>query len=319
MMMATELAESDMNSCACCGVTSDDDGINLKLCTACKLVRYCGVKCQKEHRRYHKKECKKRMAELRDEILFRQPESNHLGDCPICFLPHKIWTIEKKFSSLSSCCLKEICKGCDYANQKRMSEGKLEITCLFCRQPYPKSFEEANLQRIKRAEANDPIAIREGGSLHYKERNYSGAFDCWTKAAKMGDVQSHYSLSELYKNGLGVEKNKKKYIYHLEEAAIGGVVQARYDLASVEVLKQTDESNKRALKHYIIAANHGHDQSILELRVLYEHFDNLVTKEEFAAALRAHQAAVDAMNSPLREEGERMFDEWKAAGLIPDP
>jgi hypothetical protein len=31
--------------------------------------------------------CKKRAAELRDEILFKQPENTHLGDCPICFLP----------------------------------------------------------------------------------------------------------------------------------------------------------------------------------------------------------------------------------------
>jgi len=27
------------------------------------------------------------VTELRDEILFRQPESTHDGDCPICFLP----------------------------------------------------------------------------------------------------------------------------------------------------------------------------------------------------------------------------------------
>eukprot|EP00984_Skeletonema_dohrnii_P035791 scaffold35973_cov122-Skeletonema_dohrnii-CCMP3373.AAC.2 len=32
----------------------------------------------------HKKECKKRAAEFRDELLFKQPESCHEGDCPIC-------------------------------------------------------------------------------------------------------------------------------------------------------------------------------------------------------------------------------------------
>lgn len=234
----------------------------------------------------------------------------------VYFLPHKIWTTDNKISSLTSCCLKEICKGCAYADHKRkLDEGKLEITCLFCRQPHPKPFEEANLKRLKRVEANDPIAIREGGSLHFKEGDDCSAFDLWTKAAKMGDVQSHYCISELYKNGHGVEKNKKKYIYHLEKAAIGGVVLARYDLASIEILEKTEESFKRAVKHFIIAANHGHDPSIRELRVFYEH--DLVSKLEFAAALRSHQAAVDAMNSSLREKGERMFDEWKAAGLMP--
>eukprot|EP00985_Skeletonema_marinoi_P030096 scaffold30504_cov80-Skeletonema_marinoi.AAC.1 len=72
--------------CASCGIGQVDD-IKLKKCTACYLVRYCSVKCQKEHRPQHKRACKKRAAELRDEILFKQPESSDLGDCPICFLP----------------------------------------------------------------------------------------------------------------------------------------------------------------------------------------------------------------------------------------
>ncbi len=43
----------------------------LKTCTACKTVQYCSIKCQREHRPHHKRECKKRAAELRDEILFK--------------------------------------------------------------------------------------------------------------------------------------------------------------------------------------------------------------------------------------------------------
>eukprot|EP00984_Skeletonema_dohrnii_P007364 scaffold2671_cov81-Skeletonema_dohrnii-CCMP3373.AAC.4 len=77
-----EEASNMMMFCAACGIAGGDD-IKLKKCTACKSVRYCGVKCQKEHRPQHKKECKKRAAELRDEILFKQPESSDLGDCPI--------------------------------------------------------------------------------------------------------------------------------------------------------------------------------------------------------------------------------------------
>jgi hypothetical protein len=71
-----------MMCCAACGIAGEDD-IQLKTCTACKSVRYCSVKCQKEHRSQHKRECKKRAAELRDEILFKQRESSHKGDCPI--------------------------------------------------------------------------------------------------------------------------------------------------------------------------------------------------------------------------------------------
>ena len=64
--------------------------------------------------RAYEEECKKRAAESRDKILFRQPESSHLGDCPICLIP------------LSTCCCKIICDGCDYANKMREDENGLE-------------------------------------------------------------------------------------------------------------------------------------------------------------------------------------------------
>eukprot|EP00984_Skeletonema_dohrnii_P028594 scaffold18651_cov70-Skeletonema_dohrnii-CCMP3373.AAC.1 len=70
-------AAADMMCCACCGIAEGDD-IKLKTCTACKSARYCSVKCQKDHRPKHKGECKKRAAELRDELLFKQPESTHM-------------------------------------------------------------------------------------------------------------------------------------------------------------------------------------------------------------------------------------------------
>eukprot|EP00985_Skeletonema_marinoi_P019891 scaffold11569_cov180-Skeletonema_marinoi.AAC.1 len=71
-MACEDLKTEEDICCAVCG-TEEVDDIKLRKCTACYLVRYCSVKCQKEHRRQHKMECKKRAAELRDEILFRQP------------------------------------------------------------------------------------------------------------------------------------------------------------------------------------------------------------------------------------------------------
>eukprot|EP00984_Skeletonema_dohrnii_P005111 scaffold1799_cov134-Skeletonema_dohrnii-CCMP3373.AAC.1 len=75
-MSGAEESDEIMMCCASCGTAQADD-IQLKTCTACKSVRYCSVKCQKEHRPQHKRACKKRAAELRDELLFRQPESSH--------------------------------------------------------------------------------------------------------------------------------------------------------------------------------------------------------------------------------------------------
>ena len=94
----------------------------------------------------------------------------------------------------------------------------------------------------------------------------------------------------------GVTKDEEKGKYHLEEAAIGGYPDARHNPACSEGEKgRTD----RAVKHLIITANLGYDKSIQALKERYE--DGEVSREDFAAALRVHQAAVDAMESPQRE------------------
>jgi hypothetical protein len=72
--------------CANCGKAEVDE-VRLKICTACKLVKYCSVDRQKNHRPQHKKACKKRATEIRDDHLFTQPDGSCYGECPICCLP----------------------------------------------------------------------------------------------------------------------------------------------------------------------------------------------------------------------------------------
>ena len=132
--MSADTEGRDKACCASCGIA--EDNIKSKDCSACKLVRYCGMKCQRDHRQQHRKECKKRAAELRDEILFKQPESTNLGDCPICCLP---LPIDHTKSTLMACCSKIVCIGCEYANMIRELEEKLDQKCPFCRHPVPKS------------------------------------------------------------------------------------------------------------------------------------------------------------------------------------
>ena len=86
-------------------------------------------------------------------------------------------------------------------------------------------------------------------------------------------------------------------LHHLEEAAaIAGHPKARHNLACNEC---RNERIDRAVKHWIIAAKLGYDDSIKALKVGYA--AGRVSKEDFAAALRAHQAAVNATKSPQRE------------------
>jgi len=145
--------------CASCGKSAVDD-IKLKFCTACKLVKYCSVECQKNHRPKHKKACKRRAAEIRDDRLFKQPDESHLGECPICCLPLPLG--EKKWA-INSCCCKTICKGCEYANVLREKEQGLEHRCPYCREPLPDTDEEMDQNYMKRIKANDPVALFQMG------------------------------------------------------------------------------------------------------------------------------------------------------------
>jgi tetratricopeptide (TPR) repeat protein len=295
--MSTNLEEDEdmMMCCASCGNAAVDD-IQLKKCDGCKSVRYCSDKCQREHRPHHKRECKKRAAELRDEILFKQPESSHWGDCPLCFLP---LALDPKISIMMACCSKLICRGCSYANIIREMEQKIERKCPFCRHPAPKSQEEFHRNRMKRVEANDPVALRVKGKRRLHDGDYKSAFEYLSKAAKLGDIEAHNDLSTLYHEGEGVENDEKKKMYHLEEAAIGGHPNARHNLGAIE---HENGNHERAVKHWIIAANLGNDGSLDALKSCYK--DGLISKEDFAAALRGHQAAVDATKSPQREAAE---------------
>eukprot|EP00984_Skeletonema_dohrnii_P027445 scaffold16982_cov91-Skeletonema_dohrnii-CCMP3373.AAC.5 len=278
--------------CASCG-TAEVDDVKLKTCSACKSVRYCSVTCQKEHRPQHKRACKKKAGELHDEILFKQPESSYEGDCPLCCLPI---SLDKTKSTLMSCCSKIICEGCEYSYGMRIFEESLEPTCPFCRHPAPNSEEEEIKNIMKRVKANDPVAMVQMSLRRYEAGDYDDAFRYVNKAAELGDAGAHFQVATFYHDGECVEKDGKKELYHLEQAAIGGDVTARYNLGGKEF---NHDRMDRAMKHWIIAAKLGHDDSLDALKDSYE--DGLLSKEDFASALRAHQHTVEATKSPQRE------------------
>jgi hypothetical protein len=286
--------------CASCGIAAIDD-VKLKQC-ACNLVKYCTVDCQKNHRSRHKKACKKRLAELHDGELFTQPDSSHMGECPLCCLP---LPIDESRSIFMGCCSKFICKGCNYANKKREFDQGLEHRCAFCRHPSAKSQEEHCKNIMERVKKNDPVAMIQMGKNHYHEGDFGKAVEYYTKASELGGVSGHCCLGNMYYFGDGVEKDEKKAVYHWEQAAIGGHHVARASLADFEM---ENDRPKRAVKHYIINANLGDDPSLKCIKDLF--IQGIVSKEEYAAALRAHQAAVDATKSSEREKQEELWLKW---------
>ena len=299
-------AAADVMCCASCGVAAIDD-VELKKKCACGLVKYCSDDCQNNHREQHKDSCTRRLAEIRDRDLFEQPDESYMGDCPICCLP---LSLDQAKSGFMGCCSKTICNGCNHANQKREFEAGLEQRCAFCREPMPETGEESHKRIMERVKKNCPAAMYHMGKERCLEGDHGSAFKYWTKAAALGDAGAHYNLSILYRDGegYGVEKDIKKYIYHSEQAAIAGHHMARHNLGYIEAM---DGRYERARKHWIIAANLGHHDSLKCLRIFYA--KGHASKEDYANSLRAYQAAVEATKSAQREEAEAYYEAMDAA------
>jgi tetratricopeptide (TPR) repeat protein len=286
--------------CTSCGIAEVDD-ITLKFCDDCDLVKYCSDECQLNHGEQHEEECKKRKAELHGKHLFTQPDISHWGECPICFLP---LPIDPSKSTMMTCCCKLICQGCCYANLKRENEQGLEHRCAFCREPARKSDEEIKKRIMERVKKDDPVAMTHMGKKLDKGGDYGKALEYYTKAVELGDIEAHYQLAFAYRVGRGVDKDEKRVVYHCEQAAIGGHTSTRGLLATYE--KEIGRFD-RAAKHLIINANLGCEISVKLMKDFF--VQGIVSKEEYAAALRANQAAVNETKSAEREKADAFLRE----------
>ncbi len=174
--------------------------------------------------------------------------------------------------------------------------------CILSYSTQLQSQEEFDKDEIKRAEANDPVALRHQGGKRQLKGDYEGAVNYFTKAAELGDMTAHCGLAKLYLEGEGVELDMKKAVHHFEEAAIGGHPRARYMLGCIV---GANGNKEKAAKHFIIAAKQGHDEALKFVKKSF--LDGAVSKEDYASALRGHQAAVDATKSAQREEAYAFF------------
>ena len=155
--------------------------------------------------------------------------------------------------------------------------------------PKHKEWIEALQRADEDVEAADKAAaeiislFREQAKKHLGKGEYDKSLEYYTKATKLGDAEAHFRLATLYyDDGNGVDKDENKAVYHLEQGAIGGHPHARVLLASYETDNGRDD---RAAKHFIIAANLGHDDSLKCLMALYK--DGNASKERCRAEERS--------------------------------
>jgi len=291
-----KLSTADISVCANCG--KEGDNVN-NICNKCKQVKYCNAACKKKHRHKHKKECERRVAELHDEELFKQPPPEE--DCPICFL--LMPTLGSTGCRYQTCCGKIICSGCIHApvfdNQGNEVDNE---KCPFCRTPEPKSEKEFNQRRMKRVDLDDPIAMynvgcdyRDGSTGH--PQDYTKALELFYRSGELGCAIAYLNIGYAYNHGKGVKVDKKKAIHYYELAAMGGNVSARYNLG----LEEQDAGNmNRALKHHTIAARNGLSESLEVIKELYT--NGHATKDDYTKALRLYQAYLSEIKSDQRDK-----------------
>ena len=294
--------ENNVSACANCG----KEGSNLNICNKCKEATYCNAVCKKKHRSKHKKECERRVAEMHDEALFREPPPQHV-DCPICFLRLPSLHSGRRYMS---CCGKRICSGCCHADVfDNLGNVIVEKKCPFCRTPDPTS-EEEGIERVKkRMEIGDPYAFALMGSFHGSgqyglPQNSAKAMEFWRKSGKDGyaNIGFAYHIGEVR----GVERDEKMAKHYSELAAMAGNVSARHNLGADE---ENAGNYDRALKHYMIAVRGGRTDSVKAIQRMYK--DEHATKDHYANALRSHQVYLNEIKSDQRDKAAALEDDYR--------
>ncbi|EJK44256.1 hypothetical protein THAOC_37223, partial [Thalassiosira oceanica] len=298
-MSCVPVVEHGDEVCANCGKYGSDI-IKLKNCTACRLVKYCGVDCQRAHRKQHKKACKQRAAELKDEQLYSQGRERPERDfCPICTLP--IPLPMKENSGLNPCCMKQICNGCSVAAKKR---GMFD--CAFCRTPFPKNDVDSLAMIQARVGKKDPEAINFLGEQYFfgqlgLQRDTQKGVELYTEAEELGSINALFNLGNAYRLGEGVQKDKAKAIHFYKTAAMQGHVLARHNLGCNEAHKG---NHHRAVRHFLISVKMGYENSIKAIKEMF--MEGVATKEQYAEALKGYQDALEETKSHDRDEAKRL-------------
>lgn len=169
------------------------------------------------------------------------------------------------------------------------------------------------IQRIlKHVENEDVVEIHQLAYFcslqqHGLQRDMEKALDLYLKAGKLGYCYSHGAIADLHLERNGVPLDRKKAIFYYQQAALGGHEVARHNLG----LYESDGSisgkpnMKRAVKHWMVSASSGLDESVTTIRESYQRGFATATKADFEKALLANREAKDEMKSEQREAALR--------------
>ena len=137
------------------------------------------------------------------------------------------------------------------------------------------------------------------------QQDHAKALELWHQAADLGNAKSYYSIGGAYHVGRGVERDEKKAVHYMELAAMRGHLVARHNHG---VFEWRAGNSDRALKHFMIAAGCGDNDSLENIKQMFKDGDAM--KDDYAKALRAYQANLTEIKSAQRDEAAAVRDEY---------
>ena len=282
-MSCTAVGDGQAGVCTNCGRSSDGAGgfVKLKNCTACRLVKYCGVECQKAHRKQHKKACKRRAAELKDETSNRvlpltgtQVRIAPMKACGACEreFPEASYSGEQwgRRQSIRRC---EECVAGD--NQlvlmKKGRERSEEDECPICKLLLPLDLTHAMFQACctKLVCNGCVLAARKRGMMRNCPFCRTPTPDEYQflamvqKRVDAGDPCAMWHLGSAHEQGhyaeYGAEKDVARAVELYERAAELGIKEAHFSLGVMyDQGAGVDKDTAKAIRHYEAAAMRGH-------------------------------------------------------------
>ncbi|EJK69094.1 hypothetical protein THAOC_09687 [Thalassiosira oceanica] len=223
------------------------------------------------------------------------------GDfCPICTL--LIPLPQGKHSSFYGCCMKRVCDGCVVAARKR---GLYD--CPFCRTPIPDNDADSLVMIHARVAKKDPTAMYHHGGHYWRgtlglQKDRKKAVELLTEAAELGSIEALFNLGAAYYQGEGVQQDKAKAVEFFERAAKQGHIGSRHNLGCIEAAKGDYE---RAARHFLISAKLGDKESVENIKRAF--MTGCATKEQYAEALKGYQDAVEETKSHDRDEAKSLL------------
>ncbi|WP_349953139.1 tetratricopeptide repeat protein, partial [Bacteroides finegoldii] len=124
---------------------------------------------------------------------------------------------------------------------------------------------------LKEANLGNSEAQYKMGKCLGDKKEYTQAFEWWSKAAAQGFAKAEYNVGVCYENGMGVEKNTVKAFEWYSKAATQGFANAEYSVGAFYYLGIGVERNiTKAFEWWSKAAAQGFAKAEYNVGVCYE-------------------------------------------------